>query len=114
MFYHPIGAIDFIAKSSWRHIKNNKEDVVRLCQAMEAELEYLDDYSWSLSLPILIINGQTDLWRDKTRETKCFRGSHVIRVELEECRHLPFIEQPIEFVNALQSFLLEHKSEGAA
>ena len=108
MFFCPPPALNFIAKSSWRHIRNHKHDIVRLCEAMENELNFLEYYAWSQSLPTLIVNGQLDLWRDKTRESYFFNGSSVRRLELSACRHLPFIEQPIEFIEAVSAFLLEH------
>ena len=106
MFHRPTSSLDLIARNSWRHIRNHKQSIAELCAAMESELNYLENYAESLSVPILIVNGQQDLWRDLTKELRYFSGPNVQRLNLDECRHLPFIEQPIQFSDALLQFLL--------
>ncbi len=106
MFCYPPAGLDLIAKNSWRTIRDHIPAIVDMCRAMETEMHYLEENAFSLSIPILVVNGQQDYWRDLTRETRLFTRSGVERVILDECRHLPFLEQPVKFARALRQFLL--------
>lgn len=110
MFHRPTSSLDLIARHSWRNIRNHKQSIADLCVAMESELNYLENYAGSLLVPMLIVNGQQDLWQDLTRDLRFFSGPNIQRLDLNECCHLPFLEQPIQFSEALLQFLLSIRS----
>ena len=105
MFYFPPPAINMIAKSSWESVSAHKQHIGELFQAMEKEISFVQSYGMSLDVPLLVINGKQDLWLDLTTHSSFFEQQRMTRVELDYCRHLPFLERPIEFSAALTQFL---------
>jgi len=105
MFHHPPPAIALIAKAAWVNFSQHRSEVADLLLAMENELAMVEGQLDSLNIPILVMNGKQDLWKDLTKISRFFSSVNVQRIELEECRHLPFIERPIEFCEALASFI---------
>jgi pimeloyl-ACP methyl ester carboxylesterase len=105
MFYHPPPAVKLMAKNSWQSVDASRRQIADLFYAMEQEFSFVEQYGKSLNIPLLVVNGKQDLWKDLTRMSDLFSQPNVTRVELDFCRHLPFIERPIEFSEALLSFL---------
>ncbi|EAR11322.1 alpha/beta fold hydrolase [Reinekea blandensis] len=105
MFHQPPIGLPLMARSNWTSFNRHRERCVNLLHAMEAELSYVEAYGQSLDIPMLIIGGREDPWYDLTRHSNFYDRPRVTRVEMEGCKHLPFIERPREFAAALHNFV---------
>lgn len=58
--------------------------------------------------PVLAIHGDADPWYCKTAETIYETIEQAELITLENCGHLPFVEQPEAFFSALTDFIKKH------
>lgn len=114
MFYQAPSSIRTLVRGSWQDVKRSRSAITALLRAMEKEISFIEQYSASLDMPILVVNGEQDLWYDLTKLTPLVSRKSVTRVELEACRHLPFIEQPTAFCKVLNQFFSRLPTGGYA
>tara|TARA_B100001248_G_scaffold258594_1_gene242992 strand:+ start:13244 stop:14188 length:945 start_codon:yes stop_codon:yes gene_type:complete len=62
----------------------------------------------NIACPVLAIHGDNDPWYVKTAETICDTIEQAELVTIENCGHLPFVEQPEAFFGALTDFIQKH------
>lgn len=105
MFYRPPASLKLLAKSNWLGFSRGKDRCVALLRGMEEELARIDDDSFGPDVPCLVVTGREDPWNDLTRNHGFFNRSHITRIELEGCRHLPFLERPRDFACAIRAFI---------
>lgn len=105
MFHQPPLGLPLMARANWSTFNRNRARCVSMLKAMETELSYVETYGHALEVPLLIVSGREDPWFDLTRHSSFYQRSAVTRVELEGCKHLPFIERPRDFARTLVEFI---------
>lgn len=114
MFYRPPSSIRVIARGHWHDIIKHRSDLVRWLQSMDDEMDELRPMLPTLNRPVLTIGGVYDPWlaiQDRFGEQVMASWQ---RVSIPKCRHLPFMEQPIDFSVALSQFLSGAEQRGSS
>ncbi len=105
MFFKPPPAVELIAKRTWGDFQSNKRYILNVVKRLESEVDIVGQLLKKIQLPVLVINGTEDQWTDLTELLPYFDQMNVTRVNMKECRHVPFLEHPILFSEELTNFL---------
>ncbi|MGE5325637.1 MAG: alpha/beta fold hydrolase [Deltaproteobacteria bacterium] len=111
LFYDNKLATDYLVDYEWRRLQrfSDRETIRSVTSALVSGTEYEDQKIGSIQAPTLLIWGRNDALLPLSYGELVHKaiGGSTLTV-LDECGHVPQLEKPREFVQALLKFLDRH------
>lgn len=113
IFHHKPPGFQLATKVAWKDFQSFKPFVFKMVHQTERESSYVIDQFRKLDIETLIIHGEQDKWSDLSRLCHSFDQPNFTHISLQDCGHIPFLEQPRLFTKKLATFLESHISSRA-